>query len=123
MGFNDNRPLQNTPVTARIAARHDNRVGAVYSSLYGFWQARASALNAAVGNGVPRRDAYSIVLFDHIVYRSVINDFTSSPDDLLNGLMAFGAGGGTNYTLATTEAQSVMEGNWSTERYSFYTII
>ena len=120
MGINDNRPLQNTPVTARIAARHNNRVGAVYSSLYGFWQARASALNAAVGNGVPRRDAYSVVLFDHHVYRSVINDFTSSPDDLLNGLMAYGSGGGTNYTLATTETQSVMESNWSTERYSFY---
>lgn len=119
MGGTDRRPLQNTPVTTRIASRHNNRVGAVYSSVHGFWQARASALNAAVGTGVPRRDAYSVILFDHHIYQSVVNDFTSSPDGLLGQILPYGSGGGTDYTLAIKEAQTVMERNWSTERY-FY---
>ncbi|CAL1701264.1 unnamed protein product [Somion occarium] len=116
MGISDRRPLANTPMTGRIAAQHNNRVGAVYSSLHGFWQARASAMNAGVGNALNRRDAYSVVLFDHAVYKSVDNDFTSTPEQLLAKVLAYGAGGGTNYTAAVKEAQAIMEKNWSTER-------
>lgn len=117
MGATDRRPLQNTPVTNRIASQHNNRVGAVYSSLHGFWQARASALNSVAGSAIPRRDAYSVILFDHHIYRSVTNDFESTPDELLNRVLPYGDGGGTNYTRAIREAQTIMEDNWSTERY------
>jgi hypothetical protein len=52
----DRHPLTGTPVTAQIVRRSNNRLGAVYSSLYAFWASR----NAAVeGQAVAaRRDAY-----------------------------------------------------------------
>lgn len=102
-------------MTNKIASRHNNRVGAVYSSLHAFWQARDSAMQAA-GGIANRRDAYSVILFDHNIHHSIENDFTSGPDALLNGVLAYGAGGGTNYTLAVASARQVMERNWSTER-------
>ncbi|KAK7676902.1 hypothetical protein QCA50_020158 [Cerrena zonata] len=112
----DRRPLQNTPVTTKIASRHNNRLGAVFSSLHGFWQARASALNMAGGNAVLRRDAYSVILFDKNTRRSIINDFSSTPDALLDSVLPHGDGRGTNYTGAIKEAQAVMDSNWSPER-------
>lgn len=115
MGGNDRRPLANTPVTARLTAYHDNRVGAVYSSLHAFWQAR----DGAVAAGANRRDTYSVILFDHDLYMAVDNDFTSSPDELLELVLPYGAGGGTNFNMALQEVQRCMEDNWSTERCVF----
>ncbi|EKM59290.1 uncharacterized protein PHACADRAFT_88120 [Phanerochaete carnosa HHB-10118-sp] len=99
-------------MTARIAAHHSNRIGAVYSSLHAFWSARH-----AVANGITsRRDAYSVILFNQHQLQIATNDFTSSPERLLDLVLPHGAGGGTNYTPALQVAQSVMESNWSTER-------
>ncbi|KAK0217807.1 hypothetical protein IW262DRAFT_1560097, partial [Armillaria fumosa] len=117
MDATDRRPLQNTPVTANIQRASNNRLGAVYSALHGFWMSRQAAVTtnhqARVAN---RRDSYSVVLFDHELVRGVTNDFTSSPEDLLNGLLRHQARGGTNYDLALIDARNVMTANWSPER-------
>ncbi|KAI0692274.1 hypothetical protein BC835DRAFT_1277959 [Cytidiella melzeri] len=112
MAATDRLPLSNTPVTTRLRGRHNNRIGAVYSSLYTFWQARHAALTA----GANRRDAYSVILFDHALYNAVNNDFTSTPDALLDLVLPYGAGGGTEFNMALQAAQRSMSDNWSTER-------
>jgi len=121
MGYSDIRPLQNTPVTQNIRQYNDNRLGAVYSSLYGFWTSRHAALNAVAQNAaVARRDAYSVILFDHSRNTCISNDFNDSPDELLDTIVSWQAGGGTDYTGALTEAQSIMVQHWSNERYAIY---
>ena len=117
MSSTDLRPLQNTPSTARISQYNNNRLGAVYSSLHGFWASRLAAANAVRQNAVvARRDAYSVILFDNSATTCISNDFTSSPDDLLSGVVSYRAGGGTNYTGALAAAQSLMVQHWSNER-------
>jgi hypothetical protein len=117
MSSSDRRPLPGTPATSQIAQRSNNRLGAVYSSLYAFWVSRQAALNAAGAQAaVARRDAYSVILFDHHMTTCVQNDFSSTPDQLLDLVLPHEARGGTDYTSALLTAQSVMEGNWSTER-------
>ena len=113
MGSRDSRPLSNTPATARISARANNRYGAVLSSLHSFWTARAAAIT---NSSAARRDAYSVVLFDHAFATPVVNDFASTPDQLLDILLGFGTRGGTNFTLAIQQAQAIMQQHWSTER-------
>ena len=117
MSGRDRSPLPNTPVTNQIVARHNNRVGAVYSSLYAFWKARDSAVNNGSGGAINRRDAYSVILFDQDVRTVIDNDFTSAPEALLAQVLPVGAGGGTNFTLALRSAQELMENNCSTERF------
>ncbi|KAK0467152.1 uncharacterized protein EV420DRAFT_1507486 [Desarmillaria tabescens] len=118
MASMDRRPLAGTPVTTTIQRTCNNRLGAVYSSLHAFWVSRHAAITAnSQGRAANRRDSYSVVLFDHHVVRGVTNDFTSSPEVLLNGLLRYSAGGGTNYDTALREAQNVMTQNWSPERY------
>ncbi|KAI5998966.1 hypothetical protein F5J12DRAFT_928807 [Pisolithus orientalis] len=91
-----------------------DRFGAVLSSLYGFWSARAAAVGS--GASAARRDAYSVILFNSRVVPVIENDFTSDPDQLLDAILPYEADGGTNFTAAITGAASVMERNWSTER-------
>ena len=118
MSLWDLQPLPNTPVTQKICQHNNNRLGAVYSSLYGFWTSRHSALNAVGQNAaIARRDAYSVILFDHSPARCISNDFACSPDELLDAVVSWQAGGGTDYTEALSEAQSVMVEHWSNERY------
>ncbi|KAH7918945.1 hypothetical protein BV22DRAFT_1041330 [Leucogyrophana mollusca] len=114
MACTDRRPLANTPVSNRIIQRADNRFGAVVSSLHSFWSARHAAV-AGSQQGA-RRDAYSVVLFDHTIVDAIVNDFTSSPDELLDAVLQFQADGGTNFTAAIQRTQGIMEQNWSTER-------
>lgn len=119
MAGTDRRPLGSSPSTARISRLHNNRLGAVYSSLHAFWVSRQAALDAATqrAGAALRRDAYSVILFDSYITNCITNDFTSSPDGLLNAVLPHGARGGTNFTSALASAQAVMEQNWSTERY------
>ena len=114
MSYDDRQPLQNTPASARIIATANDRFGAVLSSLFSFWSARAAAIGS--GGNAARRDAYSVILFNHGVLTAIEDDFTSPPDQLLDALLPYEADGGTNYTTAITHAQGVMETNWSTER-------
>jgi hypothetical protein len=116
MGSSDRRPLQGTPVTQRIRVSNDNRLGAVYSALYGFWAARHGAINPQGGPAVQRRDAYSVILFDDAIATALENDFTSTPDNLLDAVLQHHARGGTNYDLALTQTLTLMERRWSAER-------
>ncbi|KAF9233644.1 hypothetical protein BU15DRAFT_90252 [Melanogaster broomeanus] len=113
MIYKDRLPLPNTPVYAKICSRSNNRLGAVYSSLYSFWRARATA---AAHSHSPRRDSYSIIMHNYEAYNVCINDFTSSLDQLLDMVLRYGADGGTNFDFAIRRAQQVMEQNWSTAR-------
>lgn len=114
MTWTDPRPLPNTPSSARIAARSNNRFGAVLSSLFEFWSARAT-VTASSAHGT-RRDAYSVILFNSSAQTIIEHDFAKSPDHLLDELLPYEGSGGTNFTTAITLAQTVMERNWSTER-------
>jgi len=119
MSYNDLQPLPNTPVTPTIRQYNDNRLGAVYSSLYGFWTSRHAALNTVGQNAaIARKDAYSMILFDDSPATCISNDFDRSPDDLLNSVVSWRIGGGTNYTGALAGAQSLMVQHWSNERYA-----
>jgi hypothetical protein len=119
MSYGDLRPLPNTPATPSIRRYNDNRLGAVYSSLHGFWTSRHAALNAIGQNvAIARRDAYSVILFDNSATTCISNDFARSPEDLLNSIVSYQAGGGTNYTGALAEAESLMVQQWSNERYA-----
>ncbi|KIK47712.1 hypothetical protein CY34DRAFT_191735 [Suillus luteus UH-Slu-Lm8-n1] len=113
MSFYDRRPLPNTPASDRITQRSDNRFGAVLSSLYYFWSARAAAIGAQQG---ARRDSYSVILFNTSTTNAIVNDFSSSPDQLLDAMLPHSAYGGTCFTAAIQQARSVMEQHWSTER-------
>ena len=119
MSYTDLLPLPNTPSTATITRYNNNRLGAVFSSLHGFWTSRQAAVNAIGQNAaIARRDAYSVILFESSATTCISNDFTSSPDDLLNGIVSNEAWGGTNYTAALAAAQSLMVQHWSNERYA-----
>jgi|SRR5882762_9267759 len=120
MSGSDRHPLPNSPVTGKIIQRSNNRLGAVYSALYSFWSARHVAVTVGSQVSQARRDAYSVILFDHAICSSVTNDFKSSPDQLLDAVLRHASGGGTNFTMALRSAQTVMEQNFSTERYLSY---
>ncbi|KAJ7091563.1 hypothetical protein B0H15DRAFT_836658 [Mycena belliarum] len=118
MAAADRRPLPNAPGTALISRLSNNRLGAVYSALHAFWMSRNTALTSGARGSAspPRRDAYSVVLFDHTMSICIANDFTNTPDELLNKLLAYQSGGGTDFTLAVKTAEALMRQHWSTER-------
>ncbi|KAF9443582.1 hypothetical protein P691DRAFT_778790 [Macrolepiota fuliginosa MF-IS2] len=115
--------LPETPVTPQILRHHNNRLGAVYLSLHGFWHSRQTALstpgsqNQSQPHMAPaRRDSYSLILFDNGVMRCFENDFQSTPDNLLQTVLPHKIRGGTNYEAAICETEAVMRAHWSTER-------
>jgi hypothetical protein len=116
MSRNDRRPLADAPMTTQIWRVANNRLGAVYSALHSFWGARHAATAGSRQTFGSRRDAYSVILFNGTTTIVLTNDFTSSPDELLNTVLPHQAGGGTNFTAALRTGQTVMEQNWSTER-------
>ncbi|KXN92377.1 hypothetical protein AN958_06995 [Leucoagaricus sp. SymC.cos] len=121
MSLNNSKPLPATPVTPTIVRRHNDRLGAVYLALHGFWQSRQTAL-ATQGSSTQaqiapaRRDAYSVLLFNHSVTRSFENDFQRTPETMLQSLLQYESDGGTNYEAAVLEIEGVMRRNWSNER-------
>jgi hypothetical protein len=112
----DHRPLDDAPASDLIRQHADNRLGAVYSALYSFWSARHAAITTGQQGAGARRDAYSIVLFSHQITNVLANDFTSTPDQLLDTILAEQSSGATDFSVALGAAQAVMEENWSTER-------
>jgi len=107
------RPLDGTPVTARIQTVQNNCYGATVSALYGFWAAREVANNQG---GTIRRDAYSIILEGSAPITILDNDFQMSADELLNLMMKYWATGSNDFAASIRTAQGLMEKNWSTER-------
>ena len=63
-----------------------------------------------------RCDAYSVVLFCHRATNVLVNDFTRTPDQLLDTVLAEQPYGFTNFSEALRAARDIMEENWSTER-------
>jgi hypothetical protein len=121
MDLRDRQPIPNSAGIDRIVRKANNRLGAVFSALYSFWIARQAAIyrNAPVGGG--RRDAYSLVFFNHEASTSTIeNDFTSSPDELLTVALDFSMDGGTDFNKALDKTQELMTSHWSTERYGAF---
>ncbi len=116
MGGTDHMPLPNTPSSARIAQTANNRLGAVYSSLYAFWSARLVATGQISSTASTRLDAYTVILFDHSPFTSVVNDFTTTPNGLLETVLAHSPGGGTNFNSALNAAEREMETHWCTDR-------
>jgi len=116
MSGRDRRPLADAPVTELIRQHADNRLGAVYSALYSFWSARNAAITAGPRAACARRDAYSVILFDKRTKNILVNDFTSTPEQLLGFVLDEGPSFGTNFTAALEVAGTVMEQNWSPER-------
>jgi hypothetical protein len=115
MGSQDRQPSPGIPSTLTIAARSNNRLGAVYSALHSFWMARQTAINNSGGSA--RRDAYSVLLFESFTKRtSINNNFSHTPDQLLQKLLPHSIRGGTNFEAALTLAQDMMQTHWSTER-------
>jgi hypothetical protein len=111
-------------MTELIQQTANNRLGAVYSALYGFWSSRHHVVAAGRQAIGARRDAYSIILFDGATTHVLINDFTRTPDQLLAAVLRHQTGGGTDFTVALRAGQNVMEQNWSTERFvTFYLAI
>ena len=117
MSLHDRGPLAGAPMAKRIRQTANNRLGAVYSALYGFWSARHAAVTVDRQSGVgARRDAYSVILFNSTATSILTNDFTSPPDQLLDAMLAYWADGGTDFSEALRAGRRVMEQNWSTER-------
>ena len=124
MGSTDICPRPRAEMTELIQQTANNRLGAVYSVLYDFWSSRHHALAAGRQAIGARRDAYSIILFDEATTHVLTNDFTRTPDQLLAAVLRHQTGGGTDFTVALRAGQSVMEQNWSTERFvTFYLAI
>jgi hypothetical protein len=113
----DRQPLPNAAGTDRITPTANDRLGSVFSALYSFWLARQAAIDRNAQIGGVRRDAYSLIFFNHEPSTSIENDFTSSPDELLAAALRFEADGGTDFTRALGRTQSIMDAHWSTERY------
>jgi hypothetical protein len=63
-----------------------------------------------------RRDAYSVVLFCQRVTNILVNDFTRTPDQLLDTVLAEQPSWGTNFSGALGAARAIMEEYWSAER-------
>ncbi|KAH8979281.1 hypothetical protein EDB92DRAFT_1980226 [Lactarius akahatsu] len=116
MSIDDRLPLADAPATDRIMQKASNRLGAVYSALYSFWSARHVAVTSGQEINGARRDAYSVIMFNSTTKNVVVNDFTSSPDELLDVVLNTRAKGGTGFATALQAGQAVMVDNWSTER-------
>ncbi|KZT12602.1 uncharacterized protein LAESUDRAFT_808190 [Laetiporus sulphureus 93-53] len=116
MSYTDHRPRGDTPSTALITRNHNNRLGAVYSSLHAFWQARHHVTNAGGQGAIALRDAYTVLLFDRTVSECVANDFISTHDELLSAVLRYSTGRGTNFFAAIQAAKAAMEQHWNTDR-------
>jgi len=93
----------------------DNRLGAVYSALHGFWIARDAAIRAS-GPNAYRRDSYSVILFDANSKICLENDFNSTPRQLLDVLLRHERRGkGTNFGGALQTTQALMEKHWRSD--------
>ena len=113
----DRRPLSDAPAADLIRRHADNRLGAVYSALHSFWSARHAAITTGQQGAGARLDAYSVVLFCEQVANVLVNDFTRTPDQLLDSVLEEQPSGGTDFSEALGAAQAIMEENFSTERF------
>ena len=120
MSLQDRQPPPGSSGIERIERTANNRLGAVFSALYSFWIERQAAVDRNSLLGRSRKDAYSLIFFNHEPSTSIENDFTSSPDELLTAALQFNAIGGKDFSSALETAQKVMTSHWCTERYGSF---
>ena len=120
MSLRDRKPLPNSAGLDRIVRTANNRLGAVFSALYRFWIARQATEDGNSPGGGGRKDAYSLIFFNHEPSTPIENDVTSSPDELLTAALQLNANGGKDFSIALETAQKVMNSHWSTERYGSF---
>ncbi|KAH7105372.1 hypothetical protein BKA62DRAFT_689469 [Auriculariales sp. MPI-PUGE-AT-0066] len=111
----DQRPIPNTPVYNSICAVANNRLGAVYSALFGFWTARAAAIQAS-GSNTPRRDSYSVALCNNTSQVVLENDFSRSPQELLRALLPHRPCGGNDFSQNMRAGLDLMEKHWRNDQ-------
>ncbi|KAF8216790.1 hypothetical protein K438DRAFT_1797846 [Mycena galopus ATCC 62051] len=119
MSSTDLQPLRNRPGTDLIIRQSNNRLGAVFSSLHAFWTSRSSALNPhlrGIATSSGRKDAYSVIFFDHNATVCLQNDMDSTPEQLLRSLLGYTASGMTDSARAVSAAEVVMRDCWSDAR-------
>jgi len=94
------------------------RIDTVYSAIHGLnlWSSRNAGATRGQEPAFIRRDSYSVILFDDWATTALVNDVTSSPDQLLDIMLRRFTGGGTDFVEGIREAEDVMVKNWSTER-------
>ncbi|KAF8340910.1 hypothetical protein F5887DRAFT_1062589 [Amanita rubescens] len=105
MKKSDRKPLEDSPVSARIRARMDNRLGAVYSALYSFWSARQAA------SGL-QRDANTVILHAEDTQFVCENDSARSPSELLDLLLPNSPKGGNAFDKALKAADTAISKWW-----------
>ncbi|PVF98358.1 hypothetical protein CPB86DRAFT_758529 [Serendipita vermifera] len=112
MSSDDRRPLEDTPVSQRMASTANNRFGSALSAMYGFWVAREAAAASA------RQDKYTVISFNHRAWVSCDGDMHSSPDDLL-GIVAQDTQprGGTEFNRVLELIQTRLEASWDPHHY------
>ena len=117
MSLQDRQPLTNSTEIDRIVRKANNRLGAVFSAAHSFWIARQAAVDRISPLGGGRRDAYSLIFFNHESSTPIENDLTSSPDELFTAALRFKAEGGKNFTGALERTQNIIKSCSSRERY------
>lgn len=110
----DHLPSRNTPVSAILTQRANNRFGAVLSATYAFWLSREAAISRITSAG-RRKDFTTVVAFNHLPMTICSKNDTMNPDQLL-ALIPHDATGWTNFTSALRHIQKEMEKNWDHER-------
>ncbi len=103
-----------TAIQDTLAARFG--LGTLYSALHTFWSGHPANTPVDQQTTSTRRDAYSVILFNHLTKNALVNDSTSSPDQLLGVLLTEEAEGSTNFAAALRAGEAVMVENWSPER-------
>ncbi|CAG8578190.1 5341_t:CDS:10, partial [Racocetra persica] len=107
MSRGDNKPLQNTPVYNLLIAQHNNRMGAVYSAVYSFMEARLAA-QARSQLQSTNKDTVSLILFNGEVIVPFENHVLTDSKMMLNQMLPHGARGGINFNLAIQKAGSLI---------------
>ncbi|CAJ0875333.1 10269_t:CDS:10 [Entrophospora sp. SA101] len=105
MGFNDRKPLENirSNIRQKIAQKHNNRLGAVYSAVYSFMETRLTS-QRNLTQGAINKDTISLILFNSSTIVPIENQPLSDADKFLGTMVQHNASGGTNFDLAIQKA-------------------
>ncbi|CAG8438292.1 8031_t:CDS:10 [Funneliformis caledonium] len=105
MSGRDRKPIPNHPIYNELIKNHNDRIGAVYQAVYQFMETRiASAQTSQNHASSALRDSVTLILFDHKVVVPFENQSMTNTGELLNIMLNYKAGGGTNFDNAIQKA-------------------
>ncbi|CAI2161360.1 13694_t:CDS:10 [Funneliformis geosporum] len=105
MSEKDKKPLRYHPGYNELIIDHNNRTGAVYQAVYQFMETRfASAQTNQNQVSSALRDSVTLILFDHKIVVPFENQNLTNMKELLNIMLQYKAGGGTNFDNAIQKA-------------------